>query len=116
MREIKFRVWDEQINGFSCFQNSYKLEDIHRNNNHLVFQQYTGLKDKNSVDIYEGDIISAMWNIDFNEQKEYFGVVVFTDGGFHVDFKSLNQIKWLSSVLSREVVGNIHKNKELLND
>ena len=72
MREIKFRVWNKDremfiINGMTPKQiqddATQSLELPLLTSEDCVWQQYTGLKDKNGVEIYEGDLIlSYHWN------------------------------------------------------
>ncbi len=72
MREIKFRIWDKKDKKFLCddFANDklgytleslrffYKIEDESvKIDDRYVFQQFTGLKDQNGREIYEGDIL-----------------------------------------------------------
>ncbi|RZK79784.1 MAG: hypothetical protein EOO85_02720 [Pedobacter sp.] len=71
--------------------------------------QFTGLKDKNGKEIYEGDILL---------HKGAKGVVVFNSelSMFMVSFKLLVSTYSFDSIHgSVEVIGNIHENPELLN-
>lgn len=55
MRELKFRIWD----GLIMSKPFYIYDEISRDiNENSIIMQYTGLKDKNGEEIYEGDIIS----------------------------------------------------------
>ena len=112
-REIKFRAWDKKrsIMDFGYFTPSDFWGDGQMHESPIkdfepedfVWMQYTGLKDKNGKEIYEGDVI---------EDSIGNTVVIFKDGAFRIDiafYPTLGDYNYSCSVL-----GNIYENPELL--
>lgn len=90
--------------------------DIHFDN--LIFLQSTGLKDKNGVEIYEGDIVSVR-NHPF-QKTELSGAGIEIDGDYLIGWSDHN-LTWLAGDLLLyqlkpyiEVIGNVFVNPELL--
>ncbi|ORM99610.1 YopX protein [Lentilactobacillus parabuchneri] len=128
-REIKFRIWrtpDEYSKTFwmeswDSLMN-YSMSDIFQlDNPDDVLEQYTGLKDDNSKDIYEGDILA--WHSNIYRKHDWVGLVLYRGAGFAVQEsdKSYSSPEWLDCACRKdaniiEVIGNIHENPELLEE
>jgi len=91
MREIKFRAWDKVIKNivkiisldYECdVAKITKGKDIvEAKLKELELMQYTGLKDKNGVEIYEGDVVKCYYQ-EWNKSRETFAIVEFKGGHF----------------------------------
>lgn len=125
MREIKFRAWHKEkkimgeVLGIDILHKEifFSNEDVdcyeHTDFKYIELMEYTGLKDKNNKEIYEGDIL-------FESFGEKYYKVVFENGSFKAEFEgdfeeySFNLIDVVAQ--GCEVVGNIYENSELLGE
>ena len=122
MREIKVRAWDtkrkEWVKDFSISKNGSILcsgdsgnllyEGVHKTKLELV--EFTGLKDKNSKDIYEGDIARERKSIgQIKHECERFFIDWFSSPESYND-----TLRWHNNNL--EIIGNIYENPKLLRE
>ena len=110
MREIKFRAWNGKriLDDFCVSCRSGKAE-VRGEVFDWTLMQYTGLKDKNGKEIYEGDVVKSDW---YNDEQRITGArVIFTSGCFTCI--GLKHKLYLYPEL--EVIGNIYENPELIN-
>ena len=116
--EIKFRAWDYEdlqmyddeqiiIQGGTVFIG--KIKYIHQISDDVELMQYTGLKDKNGVEIYEGDILRLS---DETNPLDYYQVK-YVENFFALDGELAIHIK-SAYFKEREVIGNIYENGDLL--
>ena len=139
-REIKFRAWDDKnkkwllgyeyknLGGFSltgeCVLfgewggvfDTFLFNKDGKNWNDLKIMEFTGQKDKNEIDIYEGDIV--------NDDELGKGIVIFQSGCFFMMYDADTNMEFLglkTDTFGRlqekrivEILGNIYENPELL--
>ena len=116
MKKIKFRAWDKKLKKFvrdfwldSDGSLYYPDTDNKSVRDLAPLMEYTGLKDKNDKEIYEGDII---------KYKGGVGEVVFEKGSYYIkNFETNEAILGLRQAVEIQrgiVIGNKFENKELL--
>jgi hypothetical protein len=111
MRKIMFRAWDKigkEMHGFACYDD---ISCITNPDDSDIIMQYTGLKDKNGVEIYENDIIKGFFETEV-VNYDFEGRVVYGGGQFYVESADFP----LDAYDEFEVIGNIHENPELLSE
>ena len=115
-REIKFRIWDK-INRMwlRCFNvNLFDIGDLPN----VELMQYTGVKDKNGKEIYEGDIVK--YKFPYDTRLKHISPVKFLETEVSFGIKDIygNEIPLYTISANNyfEVIGNIYENKNLLEE
>ena len=146
MREFRFRSWNKLVNEMRDNVDLYVMTKelcrlelnpikptvlfIPINQPHIELMQYTGLNDKNGIEIYEGDIVKQCF--EFQNSDGYFDgyqlgeVVVIASKGacmknplmYSTDNGDVIKTKQYKNIVSyrSEVIGNIYENPTLIED
>lgn len=149
MRQIKFRAWDTDKEKFIWTDFEKFTSETHSdqpietrqgrlvlNSNYgglgarVIFQQFTGLKDKNGKEIYEGDVILSQGQdhkyiqvVEFHNTEKTCGrgwvgvnhIRIFLNGQFQEERGVITRFSYFSFPCTCEVIGNIYETPELLN-
>lgn len=125
-QEIKFRAWNKKDKVmvdvaamnfgpsglWSLIEDADDAELQLADNYELM--QYTGLKDKNGREIYEGDIVRTGED-NIGDPDPTIGQVIMREGSWLIENeKKQEEIGLFSEITSREVIGNIFEDKQLL--
>lgn len=127
MREVKFRFWYKEDNLYQDMDDmAVALSEGWPNmfeDDNFIPEQYTGVKDKNGKEIYEGDIMIS----DHTKLQDIKYKVRWEGGGFVINtsvskwqndkfpYEAIADLQTKSFIRSScEVIGNIHENPELL--
>ena len=121
MRELKFRAFKNGV-----MSQGFTLAEIVKHTNGFSLgdepiMQYTGLIDKNGKEIYEGDIVEfndgnigpIRYVIGYDEKQVAFTAKILGRDPYAHLASAINAYTWCKRPRFIEVIGNIHKSKEL---
>lgn len=121
----KFRAWDKEtqaMNGMAEIYRNKKQEiELHPRDENIILMQSTGLKDKNGVKIFEGDIVKTTRFLGRSDEvggfyeydKEFIGIVKYLEGAWLIDTGNDAVHLW-TEIEENEVIGNVYEQPEYL--
>ncbi|MEJ1301906.1 YopX family protein [Lactiplantibacillus plantarum] len=105
---IKFRAWDNECKIIRDYDELKGLTLDALDASDFKLEQFTGLKDVNGKEIYEGDIL---------ENRKYRSIVKFASGKFLADVVgTISRFDLIGETHGSKVIGNVHENLELLEE
>ncbi|WP_409339640.1 YopX family protein [Lactiplantibacillus plantarum] len=105
---IKFRAWDNECKIIRDYDELKGLTLDALDASDFKLEQFTGLKDVNGKEIYEGDIL---------ENRKYRSIVKFASGKFLADLiETIQTFDLIGETHGSKVIGNVHENPELLEE
>jgi uncharacterized phage protein (TIGR01671 family) len=127
MRDIKFRAWNgielRQVDQITISQKTWSCESGYGVSipymPHIILMQYTGLKDKDGKEIYEGDILqdtltNMIYVVKFGFCKKYAFNGWYVEIEHHQYQTTINGDYDTNTNSKIEVIGNIYENPELI--
>jgi uncharacterized phage protein (TIGR01671 family) len=118
MREIKFRAWEKNlkeiipIDSIDFEHKLVNMDSAWRFLNEVELIQYTGLKDKNGKEIYEGDILEREI-FAFEQYRTFIGAVKMFEGSWWID-SGTGAVSLWNEMHELKVIGNIYEHPELM--
>jgi len=120
-REIKFRAWDtfnnemlfqNKLNGMFIGTGAYNLATVCNYGNGIIPMEFTGLKDKNNKEVYDGDWCKAKFRT-VTKVLEIEGLIIMDE--FMWCIKCEDDTYSINRIHDVEIMTNIYENPELLN-